>query len=145
MCLFLCLQDRSVCVWHMDSGRVRCVARGYSHTNAVGSISCSRYHCLCFNTLKPHISNQQKTKLPPVCVFRIKASFVVSGSLDCTVKVWDLPADLTAAEDNIHQLTPRTTEKAHDKVLSQNSVERRIFILGRRAVSAVIRSLCALG
>lgn len=57
----------------------------------------------------------------------MKASFVASGSLDCTVKVWDLPADLTAAEESIQQLTPRTTEKAHDKVKRQNSVEGRKF------------------
>lgn len=57
----------------------------------------------------------------------MKASFVVSGSLDCTVKVWDLPADLAAAEEeDIQVLTPRTTEKAHDKVNAQNS-ERRKF------------------
>lgn len=49
----------------------------------------------------------------------MKASFVVSGSQDCTVKVWDLPADLTATGADIHQLTPRTTEKAHDKVQAQ--------------------------
>lgn len=36
------LQDRSVRVWQMNEGRVRCVARGLSHTNAVGSITCSR-------------------------------------------------------------------------------------------------------
>lgn len=36
------LQDRSVRVWQMDDGGVRCVARGLSHTNAVGSITCSR-------------------------------------------------------------------------------------------------------
>lgn len=41
---------------------------------------------------------------------------MVSGSQDFTVKVWDLPADLTAAGADLHQLTPRTTEKAHDKV-----------------------------
>lgn len=62
-----------------------------------------------------------------MCLFRMKASFVASGSLDCTVKVWDLPADLTAAEESIQQLTPRTTEKAHDKVKTQNSVEGRKF------------------
>ncbi|CAG11456.1 unnamed protein product, partial [Tetraodon nigroviridis] len=89
-----CGKDKLVCVWHMAGGSVRCVARGYSHTNAVGAVSCSR----------------------------MKASFVVSGSLDCTVKVWDLPADLTAAEDNIHQLTPRATEKAHDKDVNSVTV-----------------------
>lgn len=63
-----------------------------------------------------------------MCLFRMKASFVASGSLDCTVKVWDLPADLTAAEESVQQLTPRTTEKAHDKVKTeQNSVEGRKF------------------
>ncbi|TWW69934.1 transducin beta-like protein 3 [Takifugu flavidus] len=89
-----CAKDRSVCVWQMDSGHVRCVARGTSHTNAVGCISCSR----------------------------MKASFVASGSLDCTVKVWDLPADLTAAEESIQQLTLRTTEKAHDKDVNSVAV-----------------------
>lgn len=56
--------------------------------------------------------------LPSSCMFvsRLKASFVVSGSQDCTVKVWDLPADLSTTEADIHQLTPRATEKAHDKV-----------------------------
>uniref|UniRef100_A0AAX7UBY3 Transducin (beta)-like 3 n=1 Tax=Astatotilapia calliptera TaxID=8154 RepID=A0AAX7UBY3_ASTCA len=65
-----CAKDRSVRVWHMDSdsGQVRCVAQGSGHTNAVGSISCSR----------------------------MKASFVATGSQDCTVKVWDLPADCSA-------------------------------------------------
>ncbi|MEQ2189558.1 hypothetical protein GOODEAATRI_026499, partial [Goodea atripinnis] len=87
-------QDRSVCVWQMDSdsGEVRCVAQGSSHTNAVGSISCSR----------------------------MKASFVVTGSQDCTVKVWDLPAEFPGAE--IHQLSPRTTEKAHDKDVNSVAV-----------------------
>lgn len=55
-----------------------------------------------------------------VSLSRMKASFLVSGSQDCTVKVWDLPADLTTTETDIHQLTPRTTEKAHDKVEAQN-------------------------
>lgn len=51
----------------------------------------------------------------------MKASFVVSGSQDFTLKVWDLPADLPAAGEDIHPLTPRTTEKAHDKVRAQRS------------------------
>lgn len=61
--------------------------------------------------------------LPSLHVFlsRIKASFIVSGSQDCTVKVWDLPADLTTTGVDVHQLTPRTTEKAHDKVQTKHS------------------------
>lgn len=47
---------------------------------------------------------------------RMKASFIVSGSQDCTVKVWDLPADLSTTGGDIHQLTAHSTEKAHDKV-----------------------------
>lgn len=96
-CLFAsCAKDRSVRVWHLDSdnGQVRCVAQGCSHANAVGSIACSR----------------------------MKASFLVSGSQDCTVKVWDLPADLTTSGVDIHQLTPRSTEKAHDKDVNSVAV-----------------------
>ncbi|XP_068192924.1 transducin beta-like protein 3 [Antennarius striatus] len=91
-----CAKDRSVRVWqmHSDSGRVRCVAVGSGHTNAVGSIACSR----------------------------MKASFIVSGSQDCTLKVWPLPADSIMAGDNICQLTPRTTEKAHDKDINSVTV-----------------------
>ncbi|XP_068606297.1 transducin beta-like protein 3 [Brachionichthys hirsutus] len=91
-----CAKDRSVRVWQMDgdSGRVQCVAVGSSHANAVGSIACSR----------------------------LKASFIVSGSQDCTVKVWPLPADWDTAGDNVHQLTPRTTEKAHDKDVNSVAV-----------------------
>ncbi|XP_005808812.1 transducin beta-like protein 3 [Xiphophorus maculatus] len=89
-----CAKDRSVRVWQLnsDSGQVRCVAQGSSHTNAVGSISCSR----------------------------MKASFIVTGSQDCTVKVWDLPAEFSSEE--IHQLSPRSTEKAHDKDVNSVSV-----------------------
>lgn len=50
---------------------------------------------------------------------------MVSGSQDFTVKVWDLPADLTAADEDVHQLTPRTTEKAHDKVHARKRAEQR--------------------
>ncbi|CAG5897727.1 unnamed protein product [Menidia menidia] len=91
-----CAKDRSVRVWQMDSdsGQVRCVAQGSSHTNAVGSISCSR----------------------------IKASFLVTGSQDCTVKVWDLPAEFSTTEDDLYQLTPRATEKAHDKDVNSVAV-----------------------
>lgn len=49
-------------------------------------------------------------------VSRMKASFIVTGSQDCTLKVWELPEELPATGTEILQLRPRTTEKAHDKV-----------------------------
>lgn len=58
-----------------------------------------------------------------VLVCRMKASFIVSGSQDCTVKVWDLPADLSTTGADIHLLTARATEKAHDKVQAQNLLQ----------------------
>lgn len=130
-------------VWQMDSnsGRVHCVAWGSSHTNAVGSISFSRYPT-CSHTCFFSYSYVQKraglgNDLPCVfvCVFlfRMKASFIVSGSQDCTLKVWDLPVDLTTTGEGIHQLMPRTTEKAHDKV--QTSIHTSV---GKRNKPAVI-------
>ncbi|XP_034047308.1 transducin beta-like protein 3 [Thalassophryne amazonica] len=91
-----CAKDKSVRVWEMDSvsGQVHCVAQGCSHVNAVGTITWSR----------------------------MKPSFLVSGSQDCTVKVWDLPADLSIAGLKTHHLTARTTEKAHDKDVNSVAV-----------------------
>ena len=48
--------------------------------------------------------------------FRMKESFVVSGSQDCTIKVWDLPETIPETDGDMFQLTARVTEKAHDKV-----------------------------
>lgn len=112
-----CAKDRSVRVWQMNEGRVRCVARGLSHTNAVGSITCSR----------------------------IKPSFMVSGSQDFTVKVWDLPADLMAAGADVHQLTPRTTEKAHDKDINSVAVSPndKLLASGSQDRTAKLWSLAA--
>lgn len=116
-----CAKDRSVRVWQMDSdsGQVRCVAQGSSHTNAVGSITCSR----------------------------MKASFVVSGSQDCTVKVWDLPADLTTAGEDVHQLTPRATEKAHDKDVNSVAVSPndKLLASGSQDRTAKLWSLAGEG
>lgn len=55
----------------------------------------------------------------------MKASFVVTGSQDCTVKVWDLPAEFSGEE--IHQLSPRSTEKAHDKVQDNKTKKSQHF------------------
>lgn len=78
-----------------------------------------------------------RNELPSLCVFlsRMKASFIVSGSQDCTVKVWDLPADLTTTGADIHQLTARITEKAHDKVRTQNSFQEEEKAFNRAAKS----------
>uniref|UniRef100_A0A671SY00 Transducin (beta)-like 3 n=1 Tax=Sinocyclocheilus anshuiensis TaxID=1608454 RepID=A0A671SY00_9TELE len=63
-----CAKDNSLRLWKMDlkSGHVHCVAQGSRHSNAVGSVACSR----------------------------LKKAFLVSGSQDCTIKVWDLPNPL---------------------------------------------------
>ncbi|CAJ1076526.1 transducin beta-like protein 3 [Xyrichtys novacula] len=116
-----CAKDRSVRVWRMDSdsGQVTCVAQGSSHTNAVGSITCSR----------------------------MKASFVVSGSQDCTVKVWDLPADLSTAGAEVHQLTVRATEKAHDKDVNSVAVSPndKLLASGSQDRTAKLWSLAGEG
>ncbi|GAA6228690.1 transducin beta-like protein 3 [Lates japonicus] len=116
-----CAKDRSVRVWQMDSdsGQVSCVAQGYSHANAVGSITCSR----------------------------MKASFIVSGSQDCTVKVWDLPADLSTAGAEIHQLTARATEKAHDKDVNSVAVSPndKLLASGSQDRTAKLWSLAGEG
>lgn len=116
-----CAKDRSVRVWQMekDSGQVHCVAQGLSHTNAVGSITFSR----------------------------LKASFIVSGSQDCTVKVWDLPQDLSATGTEIHQLTARGTEKAHDKDVNSVAVSPndKLLASGSQDRTAKLWSLAGEG
>ncbi|XP_077067777.1 transducin beta-like protein 3 [Siphateles boraxobius] len=84
-----CAKDKSLRVWKMDpnSGYVQCVAQGSGHSNAVGSIACSR----------------------------LKKVFLVSGSQDCTIKVWELPDPPPAVGCEPALMTARLTEKAHDK------------------------------
>ncbi|KAK7174258.1 hypothetical protein R3I93_001456 [Phoxinus phoxinus] len=84
-----CAKDKSLRLWKMDpnSGYVQCVAQGSGHSNAVGSIACSR----------------------------LKKVFLVSGSQDCTIKVWELPDPPPAVGCEPALMTARLTEKAHDK------------------------------
>uniref|UniRef100_A0A4W4GVE9 U3 small nucleolar RNA-associated protein 13 C-terminal domain-containing protein n=1 Tax=Electrophorus electricus TaxID=8005 RepID=A0A4W4GVE9_ELEEL len=91
-----CAKDNCVKVWRMDSetGIVRCVAQGQGHCNAVGSVSCSR----------------------------LKKNFLVSGSQDCTIKVWDLPAVFPAVGSEPAKLITRITEKAHGKDVNSMAV-----------------------
>uniref|UniRef100_A0A665WEJ0 Uncharacterized protein n=1 Tax=Echeneis naucrates TaxID=173247 RepID=A0A665WEJ0_ECHNA len=113
--------DGSVRIWKIDSdsGKVRCVALGSTHANAVGSITCSR----------------------------MKASFVVSGSQDCTVKVWDLPPDLSKTEADMCQLTVRATEKAHDKDINSVAVSPndKLLASGSQDRTAKLWSLAGEG
>ena len=50
----------------------------------------------------------------------MKESFLVSGSQDCTVKVWDLPDNITTTTGDLVGLSARVTEKAHDKVFTHS-------------------------
>ncbi|XP_066545260.1 transducin beta-like protein 3 [Amia ocellicauda] len=85
-----CAKDNSIRLWRMNTktAEVCCVAQGFGHANAVGTICCSR----------------------------LKESFVATGSQDCTIKVWDLPVSLRTKEGpKVEDLTARVTEKGHDK------------------------------
>ncbi|XP_055754572.1 transducin beta-like protein 3 [Salvelinus fontinalis] len=116
-----CAKDKSVRVWRQDpdSGQVCCVAQGCSHANAVGSITCSR----------------------------MKESFVVSGSQDCTIKVWDLPETIPETDGDIFQLTARVTEKAHDKDVNSVAVSPndKLLVSGSQDRLAKLWSLGAPG
>lgn len=54
--------------------------------------------------------------------YRLKESFLVTGSQDCTVKLWPLPEALlsknTAADSGPMLLQAQTTQRCHDKVAS---------------------------
>ncbi|KAJ8251192.1 hypothetical protein GJAV_G00218310 [Gymnothorax javanicus] len=91
-----CSKDNSIRVWRMntENGEVNCLAQGSGHTNAVGSISCSR----------------------------LNRSFVVSGSLDCTIKVWDIPEQKEEESGDPQPLSARATEKAHEKDVNSVAV-----------------------
>ncbi|KAM4597791.1 transducin beta-like protein 3 [Polymixia lowei] len=115
-----CAKDKSVRVWRMDSasGQVCCVAQASSHANAVGSIAFSR----------------------------MKESFIVSGSQDCTVKVWDLPQHISTTADS-HHLTARVTEKAHDKDVNSVAVSPndKLLASGSQDRTAKLWSLAGEG
>ncbi|MGH0116990.1 UNVERIFIED_CONTAM: hypothetical protein FKN15_024935 [Acipenser sinensis] len=91
-----CAKDKTISVWQMniETGVVCCVAKGSGHANAIGSISCSR----------------------------MKQSFVVSGSQDCTIKVWDLPESLETRGGSPEVLHARVTEKGHDKDINSIAI-----------------------
>lgn len=61
------------------------------------------------------------TVSPPLLLgHRLKESFLVTGSQDCTVKLWPLPKALlsknTAPDNGPILLQAQTTQRCHDKV-----------------------------
>ncbi|KAJ7989740.1 hypothetical protein DPEC_G00307660 [Dallia pectoralis] len=116
-----CAKDKSVRLWRQDpdSGEVCCVGLGSSHANAVGSITCSR----------------------------MKELFFVSGSQDCTIKVWDLPEPVPHSDSDMFQLTARVTEKAHDKDVNSVAVSpnNKLLASGSQDRLAKLWSLGAPG
>ncbi|XP_066496660.1 transducin beta-like protein 3 [Tiliqua scincoides] len=92
-----CSKDNSFRIWRMKkTGEVFCVAQGLGHVHGVGSIVCSR----------------------------VSKGFVVTGSQDCTIKLWTLPEILSfmAKTDNIVVLNSNLTVKAHDKDINSVAV-----------------------
>ncbi|XP_064376115.1 transducin beta-like protein 3 isoform X2 [Dromaius novaehollandiae] len=95
-----CAKDKSLRVWRMNKeGKVICVAQGLGHAHGVGAVSCSR----------------------------LKESFVVTSSQDCTIKVWNIPESLTskakaALISSPEILHAQMTERGHDKDINSVAV-----------------------
>ncbi|KAM9584213.1 transducin beta-like protein 3 isoform 1-T1 [Trichechus inunguis] len=94
-----CAKDQSVRIWRMNkAGEVACVALGSGHTHSVGTVCCSR----------------------------LKESFLVTGSQDCTVKVWPLPEGLlsrtTAPSGGPVLLQAQATQRCHDKDINSVAI-----------------------
>uniref|UniRef100_A0A2K6L386 Transducin beta like 3 n=1 Tax=Rhinopithecus bieti TaxID=61621 RepID=A0A2K6L386_RHIBE len=94
-----CAKDQSVRIWRMNkAGQVICVAQGSGHTHSVGTVCCSR----------------------------LKESFLVTGSQDCTVKLWPLPKALlsknTAPDNSPILLQAQTTQRCHDKDINSVAI-----------------------
>ncbi|XP_038065030.1 transducin beta-like protein 3 [Patiria miniata] len=90
-------KDNTVRVWCMDptSGSVHCVAVGKGHTHSVGAVATAR----------------------------LSSSFFVSGSEDCTIKVWTIPSNLSAEKTATPApLHVRFTERAHEKDINSVAV-----------------------
>lgn len=92
-----CSKDKTFRIWRMKkSGEIFCVAQGLGHVLGVGSIVCSR----------------------------TSKAFVVTGSQDCTIKLWPIPESLSdlSKKDKIAVLSSSQTVKAHDKDINSVAV-----------------------
>eukprot|EP00057_Strongylocentrotus_purpuratus_P016615 XP_011671089.1 PREDICTED: transducin beta-like protein 3 [Strongylocentrotus purpuratus] len=90
-------KDNTVLIWHMDeeSCLVTCVAVGLGHTHSVGTVAAAR----------------------------LSSKFCVSGSEDCTLKVWRIPEQRPeeGIKEPVH-MKVTFTEKAHDKVSGSGNI-----------------------
>ncbi|XP_030840363.1 transducin beta-like protein 3 [Strongylocentrotus purpuratus] len=90
-------KDNTVLIWHMDeeSCLVTCVAVGLGHTHSVGTVAAAR----------------------------LSSKFCVSGSEDCTLKVWRIPEQRPeeGIKEPVH-MKVTFTEKAHDKDINSVSL-----------------------
>lgn len=87
-----CSKDNTIRLWKMDekTGYMTFVGLGLGHTHGVGSVACSR----------------------------LSTKFIVSGSQDTCLKLWEIPqnaiSDLTTLEKPF-SLTTKWTQGAHEK------------------------------
>ncbi|XP_012910701.1 transducin beta-like protein 3 isoform X2 [Mustela putorius furo] len=94
-----CAKDQSMCLWRMNkAGKVTRVAQGSGHTHSVGAVCCSR----------------------------LKETFLVTGSQDCTVKVWPVPEALlskgAAPDGGPVLLQAQATQRCHDKDINSVAI-----------------------
>ncbi|KAI1883949.1 hypothetical protein AGOR_G00221340 [Albula goreensis] len=95
----------------------------YGHTDTVLSLDVFRkgamfVSCAKDNAVRLWRMDTDSGEVGSVSCSRLKESFVVSGSLDCTIKLWDVPEQL----EGVAQLSVRATEKAHDKDVNSVTV-----------------------
>ncbi|XP_013390032.1 transducin beta-like protein 3 isoform X3 [Lingula anatina] len=87
-------KDNSIRLWQIDGDtqKMSCVAVGQGHTHAVGAVAFSR----------------------------LAPSFIVSGSQDCTIKLWSVPDNHCG--NSVTNLHANMTEKAHEKDINSITV-----------------------
>ncbi|KFO77110.1 Transducin beta-like 3, partial [Cuculus canorus] len=119
-----CAKDKTLRVWRMHKdGKVTCVAQGLGHAHGVGAVSCSR----------------------------LKESFIVTSSQDCTIKIWNIPESLTSKAKAALISSPEilhasVTERGHDKDINSVTVSPndKLIATGSQDRLAKLWSGCSL-